>query len=289
MFFQTMADAATGAGVEMTSLRDRYTRFKFYPQREFAQALIEAAGIFYAGVPLRTALRKMGYAAPRSLIESVMGRVIFGSVNGTPDMLEAMAKTYPLNVRPSRVDVLEKDKHHVIVQMHNVPYFLDCHHVGVFEGTMKYAGQDGSVKIRSHSPVSAVNRPVKTHSAIRSAVPCSNRIAATLSSDTATTLRHIAHRSATSKDFPAGVSASKITSWSFARQGLSVTGSEIELDFRVLPVIRSLQTCVNPAKLRNQSAHTNTGASFFVTAAGSPGSYWWLRIRGAFVHAGPGN
>lgn len=155
MFFQPICEASKARNTPFKGLRDRYTRFKFYPQREFAELLLECAAAFYEGVPLRQALRQMGRTAPHAMIESMMGKVIFGSAHGVPEIVEAMAKTYPINVRPSEVETLEKSDRHVIVRMHNVCYFLDCHHVGVFEGTMHYAGIEGTVKIRSRSPVSA--------------------------------------------------------------------------------------------------------------------------------------
>jgi uncharacterized protein (TIGR02265 family) len=155
MFFQAVVEGARQAGVTLRSARERYTRFKFYPQTEFAQLLVEGAGIFYPGIPLREALRKMGHSAPHAMIESTMGRVIFGSVEGVAEVITAMAKTYPLNVRPCVVEVTDTGQNYVLVRLQNIGYFLDSHHIGVFEGTLTYAGVRGSIRIRSHGPKSA--------------------------------------------------------------------------------------------------------------------------------------
>jgi hypothetical protein len=57
---------------------------------------------------------------------------------------------------------------------------------------------------------SIVNRPVSAHSRATSSGPYAARTSATLSSETSTTLKMIAHSSTTSKARPAGVSASKM-------------------------------------------------------------------------------
>jgi len=41
------------------------------------------------------------------------------------------------------------------VRFTDVYYFLDCHHVGVLEGTMRYAGARGRVQLRTHGPFAA--------------------------------------------------------------------------------------------------------------------------------------
>jgi hypothetical protein len=43
----------------------------------------------------------------------------------------------------------------MIVSLDDIPYFLDSHHVGVFEGTLKYAGVKGRVRIATRSYDSA--------------------------------------------------------------------------------------------------------------------------------------
>jgi hypothetical protein len=43
----------------------------------------------------------------------------------------------------------------LVVKLDQIHYFLDCHHVGVFEGLMKHAGARGRVRIDSRSLSSA--------------------------------------------------------------------------------------------------------------------------------------
>jgi len=127
--------------------RARYVAFQFYPLREHAQLLIDTAALLFGDRPLRAALRKMGRAAPLSFISSTLGRVVLGSSQGVQGAVEALAKAYGLNMRPGSVTVLESLPQRIILRLEDIHYFLDSHHVGAFEGAMKYAGVHGNVRI----------------------------------------------------------------------------------------------------------------------------------------------
>src|SRR5258706_13935089 len=66
-----------------------------------------------------------------------------------------MAKAYPLNARPSKVTVIERAPGRVIVRLEELHYFIDSHHVGAFEGAMKYAGAEGRVLVAPRGKASA--------------------------------------------------------------------------------------------------------------------------------------
>jgi hypothetical protein len=42
-----------------------------------------------------------------------------------------------------------------VVRIDRVPYFLDSHHVGTFEGVLRHERTEGTVKIASRSTTSA--------------------------------------------------------------------------------------------------------------------------------------
>jgi uncharacterized protein (TIGR02265 family) len=114
--------------------------------------LIEACAQFYPDRPIRLSMRSLGRAAPAALLTSTLGRASVGSAQGTLAIIEAMTKSYPVNLPGSNVVLLEQSKRDCIVRMQGVPYFLDSHHVGVFEGVLRYAGiKDGSVLLRARS------------------------------------------------------------------------------------------------------------------------------------------
>ena len=155
MFFIGVVSGAKTRGVVLPSARERYVQFNFYPVAELARLLIEASERFYPTRTLRQGLRSLGAFAPSAFIASTLGKVTLGSTDGVHAAVAAMANAYELNVRPSRVTILGSGSNWMVVQLDQVQYFLDSHHVGVFEGTIRYAGAKGLVQIASRSVMSA--------------------------------------------------------------------------------------------------------------------------------------
>lgn len=151
MFLAPLAAEARRRGITLPSARDRYVPFKFYPLVEHARLLLETCARLYPDRPRRQALRKLGRGAPQALIASTLGRVVLGSAEGVQATVEAMVKAYPLNARPSKVAIVENLPRRSIVRLEDIHYFLDSHHVGAFEGVLKYAGVRGRVLIAMRS------------------------------------------------------------------------------------------------------------------------------------------
>jgi uncharacterized protein (TIGR02265 family) len=156
MFFMAMVEGAKRRGIKLTSIETRrYVQFSFYPLADFARLLVEAGQRFYPDRSLRQALRTIGTVAPKALIASTLGKVTLGSAEGVHAAVAAMAATYGINVRPSACTVLESGPEWLLLSLDQIHYFLDTHHVGVFEGTMRHAGVEGRVRIASRSRTSA--------------------------------------------------------------------------------------------------------------------------------------
>lgn len=155
MFFLALADGAERRQVKLELPRARYLPFSFYPVREFAPLLVEAAGLFHPHSSLREGLRRIGTAGPSAFLGSTLGRVTLGASEGVHATVSAIAKTYAINTRPSRCTVLETAERRMQVSLDDVLYFLDSHHVGVFEGTLELAGVDGRVRLRRRSETAA--------------------------------------------------------------------------------------------------------------------------------------
>ena len=94
-------DVPVAAGADAPLARERYVAFRFYPLIEHVQVLVETSQRVYPGVPLRQALRKLGRGAPNALVASTLGKVVLAAAAGVHDVIDAMAKAYPLNARPS--------------------------------------------------------------------------------------------------------------------------------------------------------------------------------------------
>jgi uncharacterized protein (TIGR02265 family) len=155
MFLAPLAQEAVRRGTQLPSARERYLPFSFYPLREHARLLVETCQRLYPDRSLRQGLRKLGRGAPQALVASTLGKVVLGSAHGVHEIIAAMAKAYPLNARPSSVTVLEAASGRSVVRLDDIYYFLDCHHVGAFEGVLNYARTGGTVRICSRSRSSA--------------------------------------------------------------------------------------------------------------------------------------
>lgn len=155
LFLSAVVATAKAGGVTLPSARPSYTAFRPYLLREHCTLMVEAARGLWPDEPLRQALRKFGRGAPRALVQSMLGRVVLGSVEGPLEILRAMAKSYPLHTKPGALEVIQLGPGRVVVRMTEIQHFLDSHHVGVFEGVMRYAEVEGTVRIHSYSRVDA--------------------------------------------------------------------------------------------------------------------------------------
>jgi uncharacterized protein (TIGR02265 family) len=155
MFFLGLVEGAKRRGVSLSVTRERYLPFGFYPVAEFAPLLVAAAGHFHPTASLRHGLRAIGAVGPAVLAKSVLGKVTLGSAIGVHAVIEAVANTYGVNIRPSTCVVTHRATRACVVSLENVQYFLNSHHIGVFEGTMTHAGVKGRVRIASRSEFSA--------------------------------------------------------------------------------------------------------------------------------------
>lgn len=155
MFLEPLAEAARQQGHTLPSARERYVPFRFYPLREHAFLLLETCVRLYPNLTVRSALRKLGRGAPRALITSTIGKVVLGSASGPAEVIRAIAQAYPLHIRPSKVTVLEITSSRAVLRLEEISYFLDSHHVGVFEGVLHFAGRHGHVQLCSYSATAA--------------------------------------------------------------------------------------------------------------------------------------
>jgi uncharacterized protein (TIGR02265 family) len=155
LFSAPLIAEARRKGIALAGARERYLPFADYPLVEHVRLLVEAARAFYPDRPLRLGLRTLGWHAYPSFIQSVVGRVLWASVDGVNKGVEVAAKAYTLSAPSLRVTCIESGPARAIVRLEGVPYFLDSTHVGVFEGVLRACGAQGTVLVRLLSPSSA--------------------------------------------------------------------------------------------------------------------------------------
>jgi uncharacterized protein (TIGR02265 family) len=151
LFLSGVRDLARASDVKLERARPSYVAFKHYPLREHAELMLECADRVWPALPLRQALRKMGRGGAGVLIASHVGRVVFGSAEGPLELVRAMARSYGLHVRPGTAEVEPDGERRIVVRMRDIHYFLDSHHVGVFEGVLRHGKVEGTVQLASRS------------------------------------------------------------------------------------------------------------------------------------------
>jgi len=154
LFLLPMVAEAQRLGVVLPGARERYLPFSDYPLTEHATLLVEAARVLFPDASMREGLRKLGRAAQRAFRETTIGKVIWSTAEHLHGALDSVAKGYALTSFPSRVAVVEKGPGVAHVRFEEVHYFIDSHHVGIFEGVMRACGVRGSVRVRLDSPSS---------------------------------------------------------------------------------------------------------------------------------------
>ncbi len=155
MFYLGLIAGARKKSAALELPSDRYLPFSFYSLADFARALVRASSLFYPSASLRQGLRRLGHGGPKVFAASTLGKVTLGSGEGVHAAVNAIAKTYEINIRPCHCRVLSSAPSSMIVRLSDVHHFLDSHHVGVFEGTLEHAGVRGSVRVSSRSRTEA--------------------------------------------------------------------------------------------------------------------------------------
>lgn len=153
MFLAAIVARATEAGVVLSSARPRYTAFQWYPLREHCALLTELSRAVWPNEPLRQGLRRIGRGAAPALVGSTLGKVMVGSAIGPAQVVSEMAKAYMLLARPGTIAVVEDSPGRMEISLRDVCFFLDSHHVGVYEGALRFArAVDPKVQIRMRGP-----------------------------------------------------------------------------------------------------------------------------------------
>jgi uncharacterized protein (TIGR02265 family) len=151
MFPQAVADGARGRGLALPSARERYLPFADIPVTEFTSLLVEAAQSFFPDAPLRDALRELGRSAYPVLVQTMVGKVVLSTAADMPSALHAAAKAYVVALPTCRVEVVELSERRAVMSLRNIYYFLDSHHIGVFEGLARSFRVRLSTRVRMRS------------------------------------------------------------------------------------------------------------------------------------------
>lgn len=152
MFVKRMIDDAARAGFDMGARRP-YRSFKDYPMRELMDAQLLAARTVFRQLTLREAMRRLGRTAFPTLMESMIGRVIFAPAgNDVVAAFRLASRGYRVSISDAEVSVRRGDDDRSLVVSYGQIYnFLDSYQVGVVEGAVLHYGHEPRTQIRRHS------------------------------------------------------------------------------------------------------------------------------------------
>jgi uncharacterized protein (TIGR02265 family) len=148
MFMQKILDEAGHRGVALPD-HGPYRAFKDYPLQKLLDLEVDVAPRLFPDVSLREGLRRLGWTAYPTLLDSVIGRIIFGVLGrDLPAIFRTTAKGYKVSLNIGSADVIEVGDNHAVIRLREMYNFADAYQVGVFEGVFRYYDRPGEVRLR---------------------------------------------------------------------------------------------------------------------------------------------
>ncbi|MEW5850398.1 MAG: DUF2378 family protein [Myxococcota bacterium] len=149
MFIHRLVEMAQKKQLKHPRDGERFIAFKDYPVPLYLQALVDTARLLHPNVPPRRALYELGLGVYPALLDSMIGRVVFGALgrdlNG---VLRITSKAYEIASNYGKCTVVEQTPRSVLLHLKDVWAFPDCHHVGVVEGAISVHGPKATTAIR---------------------------------------------------------------------------------------------------------------------------------------------
>jgi uncharacterized protein (TIGR02265 family) len=151
MFFQSLIKLTQQHKKPL--LAEPYVAFKDYTAPEYMRLSVKVAQIIYPNLPLREALRRLGQNVYPTLLQSMIGRVVFGALGGDIyAIMKLVPKGYSISSKVGKVQVREVSDDHALIAFEDFYGFYDCYHIGVIEGAIMACGKKPQVQLRTLEP-----------------------------------------------------------------------------------------------------------------------------------------
>lgn len=152
MFFEQLARSARKHGVACEA---RYVAFRDYPLGAYMRLMADYGAARHPGVPVREALRRVGWEAFPTLMSSVAGRVIFAFAGrDVRSALRLAPDAYKHSLSHSSVRSLLNTAGQAVLEYRDVWNFPDSYHVGAIEGGCRAFGSEPRVRLCVRSATS---------------------------------------------------------------------------------------------------------------------------------------
>lgn len=134
MFFQSLLKEAKAHGKEL-SWPASYVAYKDYPIEGYLYLSVEVAQALYPDVSLREGLRRLGRKVYPTLLQSMIGRVVFGALGGDVHaLMKLVPKGYSISAKVGKVEAVQVTDSFALLRFQEFYGFYDSYHVGVVEG-----------------------------------------------------------------------------------------------------------------------------------------------------------
>lgn len=150
MFFRDVLEAvrSVDSNAARHLARRRYLPFKDYPLREHMEMTAEAVRLLYPGTPTREAMRRLGWLAYSSFVDSMIGRIVFGVLGHDMDKIfEVGPKSFEVSLTMGRATAERLGDRHWQYTFESIFGYLDAYYVGVVEGPIRYHGHTPDVRL----------------------------------------------------------------------------------------------------------------------------------------------
>lgn len=154
MYFEGLLREAAKRDVEAAPGHPKYRAFKDYPLRELMKLELDLVPKFFPEASLREGLRRLGWLAYPILIDSMIGKIIFGVLgDDIAKVFKVSAKGYAVSINRGRAVVLDSGPDFARIHLTEMYNFPDCYQLGVFEGALRYYGREGEIVVRTMSDI----------------------------------------------------------------------------------------------------------------------------------------
>lgn len=120
-----------------------YRDFGDYPIAAAHDLLLDCKQRMYPAERRSEGMRRLGWIIYPTLLSTMVGRVIFGSLgNDLNAVLRAAGRGFEVSISQVRYEPIELNERSAKVHVYDFPLFPDCFLVGVFEGALAHYGYD---------------------------------------------------------------------------------------------------------------------------------------------------
>lgn len=154
MFFNDVMKAVRRASPEAgrqllpRMTRPRYVPFQDYPLREHMELTAEAVKLLFPALPTREGMRRLGWLAFPTFVDSIIGRVVFGILGQDLDKIfEVGPRSFEVSLSHGHAVAERLGEKSWRYEFSDIFGYLDTYYVGVIEGPIRHYGHTPDVRI----------------------------------------------------------------------------------------------------------------------------------------------